>query len=155
MANSLRSVLAYTLIPIAATVVGGITTIFWTLEPRLKSAILHFAAGVVLVAVTVELLPDVVEEYEPIPVIIGFTLGAALMLLLRWLSQRLEQAGTQAAGLPIGIIGAVAIDLLLDGLLVGIGFAAGMKEGILLTIAIAIENFFVGMSTSLELQRPA
>ena len=36
---------------------------------------------------------------------------------------------------PTGLLTLVGIDLFIDGLVLGIGFAAGMKAGLLLTIA--------------------
>lgn len=91
-----------------------------------------------LVTVTVELLPTITRQHAPLPIIIGFALGSALMLGLRQVTQSVARP---SGGLPIGFLVAIGIDLLLDGLLVGIGFAAGGEEGILLAIAIALENF--------------
>ena len=63
------------------------------------------------------------------------------MLGLRRVTQIIKQP---RGGLPIGFLVAIGIDLLLDGLLVGIGFAAGSEEGLLLALAIALENFLLG-----------
>jgi ZIP family zinc transporter len=47
---------------------------------------------------------------------------------------------------------AVAIDFLLDGLLLGVGFAAGARIGILLALAEAAEQLSVGLALAGELQ---
>lgn len=47
---------------------------------------------------------------------------------------------------PAGLVGASAIDALIDGLVLGLGFAAGRHQGTLLAIALAIEFLFLGLS---------
>lgn len=59
----------------------------------------------------------------------------------------------QAGGgrVEISLLVAVAIDFLLDGLLLGVGFAAGSRIGILLALAEAAEQLSVGMALAGEL----
>ena len=45
----------------------------------------------------------------------------------------------------------MAVDVLLDGFLIGIGFAAGAREGRLLTVALTIELLSLGLALALEL----
>jgi len=45
----------------------------------------------------------------------------------------------------------IGIDLLIDGLVLGIGFAAGAKAGLLLTVALTIEVLFLGLTVANEL----
>ena len=54
--------------------------------------------------------------------------------------------------LPLSLLVAVAIDFLLDGLLLGVGFAAGARIGILLALAEAAEQLSVGLALAGELQ---
>jgi ZIP family zinc transporter len=54
---------------------------------------------------------------------------------------------------PIGLLLAVCIDIAIDGLLLGIGFAAGRKEGILLSLALATENLTLSLATASSLGR--
>lgn len=56
------------------------------------------------------------------------------------------------APLPFSLLMAVAIDFLLDGLLLGVGFAAGARIGILLALAEAAEQLSVGLALAGELQ---
>ena len=71
MPGLLAQVLAYTLLPVAATIAGGAIAAFRTPGPRLRSGVQHFAAGVVFAAVAVELLPDVVHERAPVAAVLG------------------------------------------------------------------------------------
>ncbi|MFC6666990.1 hypothetical protein ACFP9V_17785 [Deinococcus radiopugnans] len=56
---SLAQILLLTLIPVAATVLGGVVASFRPPGPRLRSFVQHFAAGVVFAAVAGELLPEI------------------------------------------------------------------------------------------------
>lgn len=47
---------------------------------------------------------------------------------------------------PTGLIAASALDALIDGLVLGLGFNAGAKQGLLLAIALAIEFLFLALS---------
>ncbi len=61
-----------------------------------------------------------------------------------------EAAQVVRAEQPTGLLVAVAVDLAVDGLLIGVGFAAGAKQGILITIALTLEVLFVGTSVACE-----
>ena len=46
---------------------------------------------------------------------------------------------------------AVGIDVFLDGLLIGVGFAAGARVGTLLVVALTLELLFLGISVAASL----
>ena len=139
--------LALTGIPVLAAGGAGVSATLRAPGPRLTSGLQHFAAGVVIAAAALELLPEVVRESGLVS-IVGFAAGIAVMFGMRALAGRLEQrAGSpQASTLPMGMIGATAIDFLIDGIILGAGFTAGGHTGVLLAIALAIEYLFVGLS---------
>ena len=66
-------VLSLTLIPVAATLLGGVVATFRTPGERLRSFVQHFAAGVVFAAVAGELLPEITRGHQPLGVVIGFS----------------------------------------------------------------------------------
>jgi zinc transporter, ZIP family len=141
--------IAYTAIPVAAAGAAGVTA---TLRPpgeQLTSGLQHFAAGVVFAAAAIELLPQVLE-HSPAVAIVGFAIGLAVMFPMRAYTERLEN-DTAAGGMPAGLIGATAVDFLVDGLVLGAGFAAGGHTGLLLVIALTVEYLFVGLSLSASL----
>ncbi|OOQ57346.1 ZIP family metal transporter [Mucilaginibacter pedocola] len=138
-----------TVIPVLLLLCGGTLAVFRTASAAFKSMTLHFAAGVVFSVVAVELLPDMVKLHDPITIVIGFTVGIASMLLVKQYTEKLEKkAVTTQSGqsLPWAALIAIAIDLLIDGILLGIGFAAGEKEGLLLAVALALECFSLGIA---------
>ena len=162
---SWTTILLFSLLPAAVMVVGAVVAVLRPPGPALRSAILHFAAGVVFSVVAVELLPDIVQQHKPVEVGLGFGLGVALMLGLRFLTQRLEtdapapdnqpSVPTNAApgGLPWGLLIGVGVDIFIDGLLLGIGFVAGAKEGTLLAIALTLELLSLGLATAVQLRQ--
>ena len=165
------TMLGFSLLPAVVMIAGAALAVWRAPGPKLRSAILHFAAGVIFSVVAVELLPDIVQHHAPYEVALGFGLGVATMLGLRYFTQRLEkkeepgEAGNEpaagasatalpgAASLPWGLLVAIGIDILIDGLLLGIGFAAGAKEGTLLAIALTIELLSLGLATAIELRQ--
>lgn len=46
----------------------------------------------------------------------------------------------------------VAIDVFVDGLLVGISFVAGLKTGMLITLALSLELLFLGLAAAASLR---
>jgi ZIP family zinc transporter len=52
---------------------------------------------------------------------------------------------------PLGLIVAVAVDLIVDGLLIGVGFAASAGTGRLLAIALTIELLSLGLAVAVQL----
>jgi ZIP family zinc transporter len=133
----------YTLIPAAAAVIGAAVAVNLRPGPVLVSAIQHFAAGVVFAAAAGEILPDLKHAGSPGATLIGGALGVAAMLGVRSLERRVKG--------PLGLMSVTGIDILVDGLVLGIAFAAGAKAGILLTVALTIEVLFLGLTVANEL----
>ena len=133
----------YTLIPAGVAILGAVGAVKIRPGPTLVSAIQHFAAGVVFAAAAGEIMPDVAHSGSPVATIVGGFAGIAVMLAIRQLERVIKG--------PTGLLTLVAIDLFIDGLVLGIGFAAGMKAGLLLTIALSVEVLFLGSTVTNEL----
>jgi zinc transporter, ZIP family len=141
------------LAPTSAMVLGGLAATLRQPGPNLRSLILHFAAGVVFSVVGVELLPDIIKRHALIEIVIGFTAGVVTMLVLRVMSRRVEERQVQsAARLPAGLLFGVAVDIAVDGLLLGIGFASGSSVGTMLAIALSVELLALGLATGASLR---
>lgn len=132
-----------TAVPVVAATLGAVVAVRSRPGPAVVSAVQHFAAGVVFAAATAEILPDLMHYGSPWATAIGGSVGVALMLAIMQLETRFEG--------PIGILAATAIDLLVDGLVLGIAFAAGAKAGALLTVALTLEVLFLGLALANEL----
>ncbi|MDV6374784.1 ZIP family metal transporter [Deinococcus arenicola] len=158
---ALSQILLLTLIPVLATILGGVVASFRPPSPRVRSFVQHLAAGVVFAAVAGELLPEITAGGQPLGVVIGFTLGVGVMLAVRALVERLapedaeqgteETDGEATPRAVTGLLAAVGIDSLIDGLLIGVGFAAGERVGTLLVVALTLELLFLGLSVAASL----
>lgn len=163
-APPLASVLAYALLPVLTASAGATIAAFRPPPARVQSLIQHFAAGVVFAVVAVELLPDITRLHTLPSTIAGFAAGVACMLALQVITKRLESKASAHADegersdapgttrLPVALLTTVGIDVLLDGLLLGVAFAAGAREGVLLAIALAAELLSLGLAVSSELR---
>ena len=130
-------------------------TLFRNTHPSdtVRSAVQHIASGVLFAALATELMPDVMHRRMPVVTVLGFAAGVAVMLGLKALTSRWEAAADEptAAKLPVSLIVTSGVDIALDGLLIGIGFAAGERQGVLLTIALTLEVLFLGVSSAAAL----
>lgn len=133
----------FTLAPAAAAVLGAAVAVSARPGPDLVSAIQHFAAGVVFAAAAGEILPDVMHAGSPVATIVGGLIGVGVMLLVKPLE-------TLVKG-PLGLLTMIGVDILIDGLVLGIAFAAGVKAGLLLTLALTVEILFLGLTVANEL----
>ena len=146
MAGTLVQALSYTMLAVVAAMLGGIIAVYRPPGPQMESNVQHFAAGVVVAAVAAELLPDV-HDRAPVVVVIGFALGVAAMLGIHRLSQLIEKRdiGGQFAG-AAGLLITVGIDMLIDGVLIGVTFLDNPDTGVIVAVALAIEVLFLGVA---------
>jgi ZIP family zinc transporter len=151
MYGAIANVLAYALIPAAAVLIGGIVASVRAPGPSVRSVVQHFTSGLLFAVVGTELLPDVMHRRLPFATIIGFALGVAVMLGLKAFSARREKLAASASARPRSLLLIMAVDIAVDGLLIGVGFALGAKQGLLITIALTLEVLFLGVSTAIAL----
>jgi ZIP family zinc transporter len=146
MAGTLAQALSYTMLAVVAAMLGGIIAVYRPPGPQMESNVQHFAAGVVVAAVAAELLPDV-HDRAPVVVVVGFALGVAAMLGIHRLSKLVERrnVGGSFAG-AAGLLITVSIDMVIDGVLIGVTFLTEAATGILIAVALAIEVLFLGVA---------
>jgi ZIP family zinc transporter len=146
MSGILTQALTYTMLAVVAAMVGGVVAVARPPGPQMESNVQHFAAGVVVAAVAAELLPDV-HDRAPVVVVVGFALGVATMLGIHRLSTLIEKrdVGGGFAG-AAGLLVTVGIDMLIDGVLIGVTFLTEAATGILIAVALAIEVLFLGVA---------
>lgn len=135
-------------IPAVVAICGGILALFWNPTHQWRSQIQHFAAGVVLAALAVEVLPELGREHASPYILIGsFILGGAMMYMLKLWSMRLEEKEYESSDtLNYGLIAATFIDVAVDGFIIGAGFAAGAETGLILALGLSVELLFLGLS---------
>lgn len=170
------SALLYALVPATVLLVVGAIATSWRPSAQWTSYFQHFAAGVVLSALATDVIPEVMRRHEIPATAVGFAVGIVVMLGIRALAERLggghghggaeeehdhASEGSEKEGdekrvekrSNLGLILSVGVDLMVDGFLIGLGFAAGGHMGALLTIALTIEVAFLALSTAAKATR--
>jgi ZIP family zinc transporter len=135
----------YMLIPWVALAAGAVATTIRTPTPAVSSALQHLAAGVVFAAAATEVLPDLQHQGSVGAIVIGGGLGLITMFAVKKLGRRLSGAWS--------LVILVAIDIFIDGIVLGIGFAAGAKQGALLLVALTLEILFLGLTAAEEMYK--
>ncbi len=130
-----------------AGVLGGVLASLWAPGRRVTSYIQHFAAGVVIAAVALQVAPEIQRAgARPSVVLGGFACGGLFMIGVKWLTLRIEERERQRRGRPWGLTAAAAIDTALDGTIIGMGFAMGPGVGAILALALGLELFSLTLS---------
>jgi ZIP family zinc transporter len=134
----------FTLVPWAALVLGAAIASFRTPSPAVSSAVQHLAAGVVFAAAATEVLPDVLHGGSIAAILLGGAGGLLLMFAIKSLGGRLPGKWS--------LVTLIGVDIFIDGVILGIGFATGMKQGVLLLVALTLEILFLGLTASEEMR---
>lgn len=151
MTPSLPHLLLYMLIPAGVVVAGSAAALFGSPSVGLRSALHHAAAGALFAAAAGELVVELVAKHRLAPLIVGFLGGAAVMLCVRVVADRVEAKSAAGAGKAAGLLAALAVDVFVDGVVVAIGFAIGQASGVVFVVAFSLEMAFLGLTTALEL----
>jgi len=149
----------YALIPTVVAIIGTVVATFKQPGVTVRSALLHFAAGVIVAVVALDLLPKVTRARgDLLWVVIGFALGVLVMLGVRQLDQRddnqnqgqqeensaAQQEGT--GGWPVGLIAGNVVDQVVGGIVLGVGVVEGQNLGALLSLSMTIEDLSFGLA---------
>ena len=138
------------LVPTLSLIVGLVIGLLVGPGQKLQAAAQHLAGGVIFGAVAVEIVPFMEKQNQWTAILAGLAVGAGLMLLIRGLRREedsIEAAGTRGvAGLSVGLLVAFGIDLVIDGMLVSFGVAAGEEGGLVLGLGIGVETLFLGLA---------
>ena len=144
----MSAILYYALIPTIVAILGGILGVRWTPSVKVISASQHFAAGIVIAAVSVDLMPKLLKFHSLFAICVGFIIGVALMLYIKKAFGENESDSSSKSLLIV-----VLIDLFIDGLLVGVAFAVSHDSALLIAIALAFEVSFLSLTTISVLKR--
>lgn len=143
-------------IPAMVALAGGVLAASWHPNHKARSLIQHFASGVVLAALAVEIFPEIGRGHVPPLVLVGsFALGSLFMFAVKIWTTRMEQreavhAAGGSSGSTRGLLLATFIDVAVDGLIIGAGFAAGGETGTILAIGLSVELLFLALALTSE-----
>jgi ZIP family zinc transporter len=122
---------------------------------KVVSAALQFAAGIIAALVAFSLMPPAVRYGPYVGVVIAFFLGGLLFVTLEYVSARLlaarpaTESGPKSLGLYIGIL----VDLVIDGVVIGIGSTMTLTTGLLLALGLAISTAPLAFVTTATAKR--
>lgn len=144
---SALSVLGIVAAPILVIPVGAAVGLWRPPRPGVASTIQHLAAGLLIGAVSLELLAPV-SHGSPWAAVLGVASGLLVVLVIDAVSAKI--GGERQSG-GLGLAAVVAVDLTIDGFLLGVAAATDMRLGLLLAIGLVIEDFFTTLSLIISL----
>jgi ZIP family zinc transporter len=121
---------------------------------RVVSAALQFASGIITALVAFSLMPPAARNGPPIGVVLGFFVGGTLYVLLeqysaKMLARRASAGGPTSLGLYIGIL----VDLVIDGMVIGVGSTLTLTTGLLLALGLAVSTMPLAFVTTATAKR--
>lgn len=153
MAGPVFKAVLFASAPFIGMAAAGAMAAWWKPGRRISSYIQHLASGIVFGAVGTEVLPDVMHRQNPVAASIGFAVGVAAMLGIRAMSRRAENSGGSRGNLRYSLLAAVGVDVFVDGMLIGVGFAMGQRQGLLLVFALTGCAISLGLATASAILR--
>jgi ZIP family zinc transporter len=124
-------------------------------RPEVISGALQFAAGIISALVAFSLMPPAVRSGPYAWVVLAFFLGGVLYVTIEYLSTRVmasapaAEDGPTSFGLYIGIL----VDLVIDGVVIGIGSTLTLATGLLLALGLAISTAPLAFMTTATAKR--
>ena len=135
MENFLR-LLWMSALPAAGNFLGSVLAELVPMTARRLSLTLHAAAGILLAVVAVELMPEALRQAPPWIVITSFTAGGLVFIALdHFLENIRTRAGKSSRSGPWTIYASVAIDLISDGIMIGVGSVVSERLALVLARA--------------------
>jgi zinc transporter, ZIP family len=141
-----------------ASVLGGLVALWRRPTTLFASIALGFASGVLLATVSFEMVPQALEKAPLWIVVCAFAAGFAAVWAFdlfvhggRLIGEHAQQGARGGRGRRRGsnvtvLAGGTSIEEIIEGLTIGIGVAIEPSAGIVVAVAVAIDNFSEGLS---------
>jgi ZIP family zinc transporter len=152
MMREFIAVLTVALLPVAGNIFGAVAAELARAPRWVVGAALHAAAGVAIALVTVELMPRALDTTAMWLIVLMFSAGAALSVVLYWAVARMRRGRSEASTGAWTVYVATSIDLLCDGLMTGASSAVSSKLGLLLGLSQVVGNLPGGFATLASLR---
>ena len=124
---------------------------------RVVSAALQFAAGIICALVALTLMPPAIRAGSAALVALAFFVGGAIFVSVEYFSaRRLADPSVRAPGSQVTSLGlyvGVLVDMLIDGVVIGIGSTLTLGTGLLLALGIAISTAPLAFVTTATAKR--
>jgi ZIP family zinc transporter len=126
-------------VPASLTYLGAPIAERFAIPHRVISAALQFAAGVITALVAFSLMPPALRNGATTWIVLAFFVGGVLFVAIEALSLHFLGSADNAAASPGFYIG-ILVDLLVDGVVIGIGATLTLMTGLLLALGMAIST---------------
>lgn len=151
--NDFLLVLGIALLAAILTYLGAPLAERYTVPHRVVSAALQFAAGIITALVAFTLMPPAVRSGPPVGVVVAFFIGGALYVIFEYISARkiAEKPSTDSNITSLGLYVGILIDLVIDGMVIGVGSTLTLGTGLLLALGLAVSTMplaFVTIATA-------
>ncbi len=153
--NEFLLVLGIALVASFLTYLGAPVAERFEVPQKVVSAALQFAAGIITALVAFSLMPPAVRAGPYGWVVLAFFIGGVLYVTIEYLSTRViasapaAEDGATSFGLYIGIL----VDLVIDGVVIGIGSTLTLATGLLLALGLAISTAPLAFVTTATAKR--
>ncbi len=147
-------VLGVALLAASLTYLGAPLAERFDVPQPIVSAALQFAAGIITALVALSLMPPAVRDGSSVIVALMFFIGGAIYVIFEYYSAQKMAARTTESGsnvTSLGLYVGILVDLVIDGVVIGIGATLTVMTGLLLALGMAISTLplaFVTTSTA-------
>jgi ZIP family zinc transporter len=139
----------WALVAASSLLLGAVVAFLVPIERRRLGFVMAFGAGVLISAVSYELVADAVElEAEPLWIAGGFVLGAVVFYVGDVLIDRWTPAG---GGGGLGIVLGAVLDGIPESVVIGVSLLGGETTSLAVIVAVFLSNVPESMSASVDL----
>jgi ZIP family zinc transporter len=152
--NDFLLVLGIALLAAFLTYLGAPIAERFDVPQRVVSAALQFAAGIITALVALSLMPPAVRDGSSLIVALMFFIGGAIYVTFEYYSAQKMAARALESGsnvTSLGLYVGILVDLIIDGVVIGIGATLTVMTGLILALGMAISTLplaFVTTSTA-------
>lgn len=152
--NDFLLVLGVALLAAFLTYLGAPIAERFDVPQHIVSAALQFAAGIITALVALSLMPPAVRDGSSVIVALMFFIGGAIYVTFEYYSAQKMAARASESGsnvTSLGLYVGILVDLIIDGVVIGIGATLTIMTGLLLALGMAISTLplaFVTTSTA-------
>lgn len=138
--NDLVPVLLIGCLAAGLTMAGGLVAEFRDVPHRVIARLLQLAAGVLTALVAVTLMVPALNGGEPLIIVTAFFIGGAAFVVMDFVSSKHAAARQIENSVPTSLYIGILLDMVIDGIVIGLGASMTPAAGIILALSIAISG---------------
>ena len=145
--------------PMLGILVGAFIGTRFSFSPKVVTGLKSLAAGIVLAAVSTELIPEIADvdiAKERLWVVFGVCFGAIMLMTLRSYFDKYDATKEGKGKVPWEMIIAIAIDFFVDAILIGMAISlnsgAEGGAGVIMAVALGTEMLIVTMTAAAQMK---